>query len=57
MHATDGAGADCTIMRKWKLLFVNGCECKRQISTAAVFFFLGGGFKNRDCSLAQTRCT
>jgi hypothetical protein len=26
-----------TIMRTWKWIFVNGCECKNQISTAVEF--------------------
>ena len=55
----DGAGADCTVMRKWKLLFVNVCECKSQIYTAAVCVCVcvcvgeggGGVFKNCDSSV------
>ena len=30
--------ADCTIIRKWKWLFVNGCQRKRPISGAMGFY-------------------
>jgi hypothetical protein len=29
--------ADSTVVRKWKLLLVNGCGCKSPISKATVF--------------------
>ena len=32
-----GEVADCTGLRKWKWLLVNGCECKNQISTGTEF--------------------
>jgi hypothetical protein len=37
IYVTDGTGSVCTVVRKSKLLFVNGCECKSPNSTASDF--------------------
>ena len=35
--------ADSTVMRKWKRLFMNGCECESPISAATEFLNYGFG--------------
>ena len=39
--------ADSIVIREWKLLFVNGCDCKIPISTVAEFFNSSQGGINR----------
>jgi hypothetical protein len=42
---------DSTVMRKWKWMFVNSCECKRPISAATAFLKFNEGWKNASVCL------
>jgi hypothetical protein len=41
LHRNSWEVADCTVMRKWKWLFVNGCKYKTLISILIEFLKVG----------------